>query len=121
MLKNYCHKYNNWVEELEQLERYASLGGLRCDGMPRGNAGCNSSTESIAIRIVEIERNISVLQQCAMRAGSDIWKYIFRYVTERDTGFQTLQSDGLKCSRSSFFRYIDRFYWYLDFEKKGEV
>ncbi len=77
-LKYFCMQYR---EKRKELENIGGIRGVSSDGQPKGKSTGNP-TEQIAIRRMMLEEDIKLVEQTAIEADSEIYKYIIKNVTE---------------------------------------
>ena len=78
------------------------------DGMPHsGKAG--QPTEQAAARIVELSKQLDIIEQSAKDADPEIWQYILKNVTQ-GIPYERL---AVPCGFRKFSNARVKFFWYL--------
>lgn len=77
-LKYFCMQYE---EKKAALHRRYGLGAVVSDGMPKGNLPGNP-TERTAIRNTMLQKDIELIEQTAVEADAEIYRWLMKNVTE---------------------------------------
>ncbi|MDO5345315.1 MAG: hypothetical protein Q4E91_06180 [Lachnospiraceae bacterium] len=76
-LKAFCLQYDEKKEKIQ----YGMNASVQ-DGMPKGRLSTKSPVEQQAIDNITYSKDIRMIEEAAVRANSEIWRYILRSVTE---------------------------------------
>lgn len=108
-LKHYCLQYKEMQEELEGLIK---LPGSFCD--ISGQSGYDSDqTGDTAVKRAYLSRRISLIEQAAVEADPELYRYILKAVTE-GYSYEYLKSVmDIPCSRDYYYDRYRKFYWCL--------
>ena len=109
--KYYAMRYNDLKEEYKDLGN--GLRSVNMDGMPHGkNAG--QPTESVAMRMTEIQEKIELIEKTAVEADPDLAEYILKAVTNEYVTFHQLKIlTDMPCEREMYYDRRRKFYWLL--------
>lgn len=108
--KYYAMRYESWKDEYNDCKD--SVSAVVPDDMPHGTTVGNP-TERLAIRREELLQKIELIEQTAIEADGDFYQWILRHATQ-GVSYEYLSASGeLFCSRRSFFRKMNKFYWLL--------
>lgn len=77
-LKYFCMQYE---EKQQELHKSYGIGAVVSDGMPKGNLPGNP-TEREAIKRVMLQRDVELIEQTAIEADPEIYKWLMKNVTE---------------------------------------
>lgn len=106
----FCQQYR---EKKERLKDCYSIRSPKPDASKRG------CTSDVVVGQVEnamkLERDIEIVEQCAIAADSEIYKYIIKNVTEEGMKYEFLK---VPASRKKFYKARRKFFYLLD-RKKG--
>lgn len=108
-LKYFCIQYE---EKKRELHKSYGLGAVVNDGMPKGNLPGNP-TERAAIRNVMLQRDIELIEQTAMEADSEIYRWLIKNVTE-EISYEWL---NVPIGRRQFYE-SRRYFFYLLAQKR---
>lgn len=108
-LKYFCIQYE---EKKRELHKSYGLGAVVNDGMPKGNIPGNP-TERAAIRNVMLQRDIELIEQTAMEADSEIYRWLIKNVTE-EISYEWL---NVPIGRRQFYE-SRRYFFYLLAQKR---
>lgn len=75
-LKAFCLQYDEKKEKIQ----YGMNASVQ-DGMPKGGLSTKSPVEQQAIDNITYSKDIRMIEEAAVRANSEIWRYILRSVT----------------------------------------
>lgn len=108
---HHCMQYNEWKEELKACED--TMKARTITGMP-GAAGRGDETERLAIRRVELEKKMELIEQTAIEADPELYQYILLAVTNDWVTFRYLkQSLGMPCEQTKFYTSRKKFYYLM--------
>lgn len=108
-LKYFCIQYE---EKKRELHKSYGLGAVVNDGMPKGNLPGNP-TERAAIRNVMLQRDIELIEQTAMEADSEIYRWLIKNITE-EISYEWL---NVPIGRRQFYE-LRRYFFYLLAQKR---
>ena len=104
-LKHFCLQYSEWKRELGKLNWFGEKG----DGRSSDPA---KPVEWMVERRNEYIKKMEMIEQAALEADSDIYKYLLKGVTE-GLSYGCLRADGLVCSRDYYYHQYRRFFYCL--------
>lgn len=104
-LKHFALQYNEWKRELGKLNWFGEKG----DGRSSDPA---KPVEWMVERRNEYLKKIEMVEQAAIEADCDIYKYLLKGVTE-GLSYGCLRADGLLCSRDYYYHQYRRFFYCL--------
>lgn len=100
--RHFCLQYSERRDEYSALSR-GDISGINYDGMPHGSTVGNP-TEAKAIRLEELSRKISLIEQTAIEAGEDIAEWILKSVTSEDVTFYYLKTVmNIPCEKDMYY------------------
>lgn len=108
-LKYFCMQYD---EKKQELHRGYGLNAIVSDGMPRGSQAGNP-VERAAIRNATLQADIELIEQTAMEADADIYRWLIKNVAE-GIGYDYL--DVPMC-RADFYG-LRKYFFYLLSQKR---
>lgn len=115
-LRHFCMQYGEWKEELETLEdtvkgiSYSEK--IKCNNM-------KSATEELAIRRAELREKCELVEQAALEAAPELYKYILEGVTEEYASFKYLKyRKNMPCGRNTYSNRRAKFFCILSKRKK---
>lgn len=104
-LKHFCLQYNEWKRELGKLNWFGEKG----DGRSSDPA---KPVEWMVERRDEYLKKMEMIEQAALEADCDIYKYLLKGVTE-GLSYGCLRADGLLCSRDYYYHQYRHFFYCL--------
>ena len=107
---HFCRCYPMWKKELETLPD--SSKAITYDSDKVQTSGGYDVTSALALKRVEIERKINLIDTAAQTVDREIWKWIVKGTTEKYT-FQQLKQQGIPCERNYFSKRKSEFYYLL--------
>lgn len=111
----WCLQYNEWKDELKYKTDTAKSIGVT--DMPIAHNNGNS-TQDLAIRRAELERNCRIIEQAVIEADPDIYQYLLKAVTNEGVTYQYLSRVmGMPCGRKFYYERRRKLYWILDQKK----
>jgi len=78
-LKYFCMQYQEWIEEVKNINY--DLQSYKIDGLPRSN-NISKPIEKLAIRKVNLERKIKIIEQTAIEANAIIYQELLKNITQ---------------------------------------
>lgn len=108
-LKYFCMQYG---EKIQELSRSYGLHAVVSDGMPRGNLP-GSPTEQAAVRNAMLRKDVELVEQTAMEADPEIYRWLIKNVTE-GIGYDYLD---VPKSRNRFYD-SRKYFFYLLAQKR---
>ena len=110
--RHFCLQYSEWQDEYNALSN-GSISGIDYDGMPHGSS-VGDPTQAKAMRMAELSRKISLVEQTATEAGEDIAEWILKGVTIEDATFNYLKMVmGIPCEKDMYYERRRKFYWLI--------
>lgn len=111
----WCLQYNEWKDELKYKTDTAKSIGVT--DMPVAHSNGNS-TQDLAIRRAELERNCRIIERAAIEADPEIHQYLLKAVTNEGVTYQYLKLImNIPCSHNTYYERRKKFYWLLDKKK----
>ena len=104
-LKHFCLQYNEWKKELGRLNWFGEKGDGRSSDVAK-------PVEWMVERRDEYLKKVEMVEQAAIEADSDIYKYLLKGVTE-GLSYGCLRADGLVCSRDYYYHQYRHFFYCL--------
>ncbi|AMJ40686.1 hypothetical protein [Anaerotignum propionicum] len=108
-LRYFCKQYPHKKEKIKEL---TYLSGVRYSDMPKGTDNGNP-TEERAMRLISLKNDIEIIEQSAIKASGDLYRFVLKYVTK---GIEYAYLDA-PCGRNYFYRLVENFYIVLDKKK----
>lgn len=116
-LKAFCLQY----DEKKSKIKYG-ISAIQNDGQPKGRS-TGSQTEDQAIENDVYRRDCAMIEEAAVRANPEIWKYILKSVTLGLT-YEFVEYDEkmgrIPVGKTDFYGYRKLFYNYLNKIKIGD-
>lgn len=111
----WCLQYGEWKDELKY--KTDTVGAMEITDMPRSR-DLGNATQQLAMRRVMLEQNCRFIEQTAIEADPDIYKYILKAVTEVGVTYHYLKMFmDIPCGRKMYYDRRRRFYWLLSQKK----
>lgn len=108
-------QYNEWQQELKH--NTDTVKSRKLTGMP-GAAGAGDETERLAIRRVELRKNMETIEQAAIETDPELYQYILLAVTNEWATYNYLKTSlNIPCGKNSFYDRRRKFYWILSQKK----
>lgn len=107
---HFCMKYKDWKEELQ----YESDPLRRTGNEGQGGSGKSDRTGNLAVRKVELERNIELIENTVKEVTDKcpgLYKYMLQCVTDEEATFPVLKAQGMPCEKNLFYGIRRRFYY----------
>lgn len=114
-LCGFCEQYPEWLEELKCKADTMKSKGI--SDMPAPPLGCSDETGNLAIRRVELQKKCELIEQTAIEADSDLYRYIIDSVCHGIPFCNLRGIMGIPCSRTSFYDKRRYFFFLLDKKK----
>lgn len=110
-LYHFCLQYTEWKDELKYKKD--TVSSVNVTDMPTSGEN-GDATANLAIRRVELQRKCELIEQTAIEADSEIYKYIIKGVTEENATYKYLkQILGMPCGKKMYYERRRKFYWML--------
>lgn len=109
-LKYFCLQYDSKKERIRQLR--IGLKAVNYTGGSKTNK-ITSSTENVALKIEELQKDIELIEQTAIEADSSIYQQIITNVTQ-NIPYEYLD---VPCGRRQFYQARWYFFFLLSFKK----
>lgn len=108
-LRHFCLQYPEWKTMRAHLRNDISSLSFEY----RRSAGHNDPTVQRLILCEKYTKKIDLVEESAIEADSDIWKYLVTAVTKGHT-YDTMRSlYDIPCGREMFYDRCRKFYWIL--------
>ena len=98
-------QYPKWKEELAGMK-----DTVQSPRAGKKGTGTESATESLVIRREKLRKRCEMVEQTALQAAPDIYKYLLIGVTTEGATFEYLKALGMPCERTTYYRSRRRFY-----------
>lgn len=116
-LKAFCLQY----EEKKNKIRYG-LSAVQSDGQPRAH-NTGSQVENQAIENVNYQKDCAMIEEAAVRANPEIYRFIIKSVT-LGLAYEYIEYDQIDgripVGKTDFYAYRKLFYYYLHKIKIGD-
>ena len=113
-LKNFCLQYPAWKKELNEISYLKTKSEIS----PPGNF--SNPTELLAIKRLQLEQNINLIDSVAEQADPCLAKWIIRGITENYTYEYLKYQLDLPAGRDMYYDRYRRFFWILDMKRDGQ-
>lgn len=112
-LRYFCRQYKYWKLKLETTK--PSVKSQNIDGMPFSNTNnISDTTQNLAIKRVELQEKIKMIEDSAKEASPYFWKYIINSVCY-ECNYDNLQlNQGMPLSEAAFRDRVKMFFRILD-------
>lgn len=108
---HYALQYPLWKDEYESLS--GGLSSVANDGMPHA-VGTSNPTESKAMRMAELSKKISIIEDTAKEAGGILAPWILKAVTHEEITYNYLRSImDIPCGKNMYYSQRRKFYYLL--------
>lgn len=113
-LRYRCYQYDEWKKELNYSKDTVKAIEYGKEG--KGSAPLGSATENLAIRRVELDQKCKIIEQTALEASGDLYKFVLEGVTNEEANYNYLHMiKGLPSEKKNEYYDARRmFYWLLD-------
>ncbi len=110
-LYHFCLQYNEWKDILKS--NTDGVGAIVNDGLPHGN-NTSDSTGNIGTLRAEISQKCEIVEQTAIEAAPEIYKYILKAVTNENVTYHYLSNFmKMPCGKKMYYENRRKFYWLL--------
>jgi hypothetical protein len=109
-LCGFCEQYPEWIDELQY--KTDILKSKTITDMPLPPSRVGNQQEDLAIRRIELQKKCEVIEQTAIEADADLYKYIIKNVCYEKPIYYLINTMGMPCSERSF-RDKKRYFFYL--------
>ena len=114
-LKHFCLQYYDWKRAYEGIDNLG-VSHSNLDKISSANS-ISDITSKCAIAKAEYAEKMDMVENAAKAADPDLWKYIFKAVTE-ELSFTYLKSRlEIPCGKDMFYDRYRRFFWILSKER----
>ena len=107
-LKYFCLQYHQWRRE------YRELDGLSQDVDTDGDREYDDPTYNIAAKRLSYLKKIELIEQTAIAADANIYRYILKGVTEGHSYNYLKTTLDIPCGKDLYYDRYRRFFWLLD-------
>lgn len=107
----FCRCYPVWVKELQTLPD--SGRAIQYDKDKVQSSGGYDSTAELAMRRLEVERKVNLIETTAQLASPDLWKWIIKGTTTKDYTVQDLINQGMPAGKDYYGKAKARFYYLI--------
>lgn len=109
-LAYFCLQYDLWKKELVSINYYPVTNYAKI----KTNEDISDKTASIAIRKMELQKYIDLVESVAKEAGGDIYKWLLLGVT-KSLSYEALRTAyDIPCARQVYYRAFKTFFFILD-------
>lgn len=109
-LKNFCYQYPWWHKQLEELNENLGVSASSYDDVPTAKS-MDSAVERKALRMVQLNEKINMVELAAQSVSKDLAFYILEYCTNPGMSFARLDAlYGVPCSEATFYRHRTDFF-----------
>lgn len=116
-LRHHCLQYKEWRTELNNIKD--TVEAIRYGKEGKGSPSIRSATESLAIRRAELEEKCKTIEQTAIEADPDLYKYILEGVTTDYATYHYLHdAKRMPCGKKMYYDRKRRFYYLLSKKMK---
>ena len=111
--KHFALRYPDLQKERIKL-LLSGAKAITYDGMPHGNS-IQNPVEAAGIRLDQIDRQISTIEDTAAEVGGTIYRWLLKGVTEEGIKYENLiqSTDRIPCGRRAYYNCRQRFYYQL--------
>ena len=115
-LCGFCEQYPDWKIFLSNNKD--TLRSKQIDGMPFANMGnVSDQTARLAIKRVEIEKKVELIENTAKEASPDLWEYIIKSVCYEMPFWYIRDIMKAPIGHNSFYGMRKYFFYLLDQRK----
>lgn len=107
-LKNFCLQYPDWKLALKEIALIKSKSEISVTG------NISDPTEQIAIKKLQYEENIELIESTIILSDPDIAKWLLKGVTEGYTYEYLRYKLELPAGRDMYYDRYRKFFWILD-------
>lgn len=114
-LYHFCMQYQEWKDELKYL--VDTVKGISYSGEIKGT-GMGNATEQLVMRRSELRKKCELIEQTAVEADPEIYRYIIEGVTTDYASYKYLREVmGIPCGKDMYYNRRRKFYWLLSRKK----
>lgn len=111
-LYHFCLQYHEWKDELKY--KCDTVKSIEITDMPVAHGGSSDQTQSLAIRRTELSNKVKLIEDTAMEADAEIYKYIIKAVTNEGITYNYLSTVmNIPCGKDMYYDRRRKFYWLL--------
>lgn len=110
----WCRCYKRWKYRLMDLRN--SMKAIEYDKDKIQTSGNFDQTADIAIKCEELEKKIRLIEDTARMVEPDMAFWIIKGVTDEYVSCKDLEAQGMPCSRNTYSRMTDKFYYLISKE-----
>jgi len=107
----FCRCYPVWVKELQTLPDPSRA--IRYDSDKVQSSGGFDSTAELAMKRLDIERKISLIETTAQAVSPEMWQWIVKGVTSKEYRVEDLQAQGMPASCNYYGKLKQKFYYLI--------
>lgn len=107
----WCRCYKSWKYRLMDLRN--ALRAIEYKEDVIQTSGDYNQTEDIALKCVELEKKLDILESTAKEVAPDLYFWLIKGVTDEYVTVSELIQQGMPCSRNTYSRLTDKFYYVL--------
>jgi hypothetical protein len=112
MAYHYALNYQGWLSEYNALADPST--GLRYDKDHVQSSNQVDTTEANGIRRAELREHMKIVEQAAIEADPDLYRFILLGVTMEEATYDILRRKyDMPASRGTFYDRRRKFYWVL--------
>jgi hypothetical protein len=105
-------QYNEWQDELKY--KCDNVKSIEITDMPIAHGGNSDATQRLAMRRAELSEKCKLIEDTAMEADPDIYKYIMKAVTNEGITYNYLSTImNIPCGKDMYYDRRRKFYWLL--------
>lgn len=109
---HFAYQYKEWIDEYNSITD--TLRSPDYDGTSHGSGGISKPTEDAGIRRAELKEKIRMIEETAMEADKELYRYILRAVTDENVDYRYLDSVmNIPVSYNTFYDRRRKFYYLL--------
>lgn len=116
-LKHFCLQYPEWRDRYRELSEF-DTGCCLTFSVRDKNSRHSDPTAERAVLLAEYSTKMKLIEETAMDADRELYRYILKAVTEGFSFVQLKQMYDIPCSRDMFYERYRRFFWILNRRRK---
>lgn len=109
-LSGFCEQYPEWKKELRN--KSDTLASSVITGMPAVSPTNTDATANLAIRRVDLQKKCELIENTAIQASADLYKYIIKSVCYEISVDYLITCEEMPIGKSAFYE-IRRYFFYL--------
>lgn len=113
-LKHFCRQYGEWKKAYLEIDGFSDSSSLANIGEICSSDGFSDNTARYVITKDFYARRIKMIEDAAIGADPDLYKYILKAVTEELPYTYLKTRLGIPCGRSTYYKIYRRFFWLLN-------